>query len=102
MGRSGPRCHFDSTCMDDINEREILETPNDHSRISLECVVKLRLDHLVVGANGDGWKVNVPDGVGCVRNAGQDGAVLPLGVDRLDENVGQDDSTHKKKEPQDS
>ena len=60
----------------------------------------MSLHDLVVGADGHGWEVDVPDGVGGALDGGDGGTTNPLVVDRLDQDTAEHKASQAEQEPQ--
>ena len=69
------------------------------SRFLLERRVELFLDDAVVGADGDGGEVDVPDGVVGRGDGGEGRLRAPLVVDRADQDPAEDAAPHEQRHP---
>ena len=84
-----------------VKKKQSFELGILNSRTLVQRIGQLLLDNLVIGTDGDGGKVDVPDGVVGVRD-GRDGrAVLPLDPDGLHALVAKGGAQQPKGQPQD-
>ena len=64
-----------------------------------ECSPEVLLDNFVVGADGDGREVDVPDGVVGAGDRRDRGVLLPLAVDRPYHAAAQDEAPDGQPQP---
>ena len=72
---------------------------HEDSRFPLDGGLELLGDDAVVGADGDGGEVDVPDGVVGAGDGGDGWVLLPLGVDRPDHVPAQEEAPNGQHKP---
>ena len=73
-----------------------------NSHIAFELPLKVLLADLVVGADSDGWELNLPDGIVSRLDGGEGWVALPLLHDGDDQEDGQAQVEHAENDPKES